>query len=212
VLADRERNEVAQIQATMRKRLDALRADTTIVPRERQRRMAQVVLDARGRIAAISTQATTRQATEQATAYRKLFGLRAGHSAEDRAYRDGLAARVAEGSLSASDASRLYDIASARGDDAAMTALAELAWTHSGDELGGNAWHPILDNYRSRSGELEGAMSTLVSLVSPSKLDTLRERMELEVSQPDDLPGNLQWLAGPEDTLGAQTAGQNWSA
>jgi hypothetical protein len=200
MLTDNERNEVAQIHATMQQRLDTLRADETIVPRERQRRMAKTILSARDRIAEINAQATTRRDRQQATAYRTLFGLHAGHSAEDRAYRDNLAARVADGSLDATGASQLYDIASARGDEVAMTALAELAWAHSGDEMGGNAWHPILDAYRTRSDEMESAMTSLVSMVNPDRIDVMRERLELEVTQPSDLPGNLEWLASDADS------------
>jgi hypothetical protein len=213
MLTDKERNEVATIQATMQQRLAALRADTTIVPRERQRRMAKAVLGARERIAQINTQASTRQEKQQARAYRTLFELRTGHSAEDRAYRDNLAARVAEGSLDATGASKLYNIAAARGDDMAMTALAELAWANSGNELGGSAWHPILDAYRGRSDELESAMTTLVSIVSPDKLGVMRERLEMEVTQPSDLPGNLDFLASDADSTSSDPQpAQNWQA
>jgi hypothetical protein len=211
VLSEKERNEVAQIQATMRKRLETLRADSSVVPRERQRRMAQAVIDAREAVKAIKDKADARQGTEQDAAYKTLFGLNAGRAAEDRSYRDSLAARVDEGSLDANRAAALYNLAVTRGDELGMTALAELAWQHSGDEMGATAWHPILDAHRGQSDELGNAMTSLVALVNPDKISRMREKLELEVVQPEDLPGNLEWLAGDEDSLSGGTA-QNWSA
>jgi hypothetical protein len=170
--------------------------------------MARAVLAARKDMATLRGNSAARAEVDRRAAYGKLFGIK---SAEDRAYRDNLSDRVAEGSLNATKARALYDLAVARGDDAAVAALAELAWSHSGDELGGEAWHPILDAYRSRSDAMENAMSVLVEISSPDKMVTMREKLSLEVLAPSDLTGNLEFLASDAETMDAGTpVGQNW--
>jgi hypothetical protein len=203
MLDNEERAEAAQIQAGLARRLDAARRDQTITSRERQRRQAKAVLAARGDMSTLRQKSADRETAVQQKAYRALFGIRPDKSAEDRAYRDSLAAR----DLSATEACALYDQAVARRDDLAMTALAELAWQHSGDEMGGPAWHPILDAFRTEP-RMEDAMVSLVELANPGRLDKLRDKMTTDIQQPSDLPGNLDWLAGDaEQDAGARVMG-----
>jgi hypothetical protein len=207
-LLESERQEARRIQARLAGQLEATRADKTIGTRQRQRQMARAVLAAREDMQALRSQSAARAEVDRRAAYGKLFGIK---SADDRAYRDSLAARVAEGSLNATKARALYDLAVQRGDDLAVMALAELAWSHSGDELGGEAWHPMLDAYRSRSDAMENAMSVLVEISSPDKLVMMREKLSVEVLAPSDLPGNLEFLATDAETMDAGTpVGQNW--
>jgi hypothetical protein len=209
-LLESERTEAMQIQARLAGQLGATRADKTIGTRERQRQMARAVLAARKNMTALRSQSAARAEVDRRVAYGKLFGIK---SADDRAYRDSLAARVAEGSLNATKARALYDLAVQRGDDVAVMALAELAWSHSGDELGGEAWWSLLDSYRNRSDALESAMSVLAEISSPDKLDTMREKLSLEVLAPSDLTGNLEFLASDAETMDSGTpVGQNWQA
>jgi hypothetical protein len=207
MLSEQEMQEAGQIQAGLRQRLDAARLDQTITTRERQRRMARAVLSARTGIQTLRASSAAREAAEQQAAYRRLFGIRPDRAAEDRAYRDQLAAR----GLSASDAAQLYDQAAARGDDLALTALAELAWAQSGDEMAGKAWHPILDAYTASSDVRGAAMDSLTALAFPDKPARMRERMALEVPQPSDLPGNIDWLASDaERDAGSRPMGMPW--
>lgn len=196
MLNDQEREQAGQIHETMRQKLNAARADVTVTKRERDRRIAKAVLSAKAALAELHTRSALRDQGEQAKAYRQLFGLDRTRAAEDRAYRDSLAAR----NLSAADAISLYHQAQARGDKLAMTALAELAWSNSGDEFGGDAWHPILDHYTASTTVNTVSMGELVQLVNPDRLEQMRDKLLFEVVQPTDITGNLEYLASDAET------------
>ena len=155
----------------------------------------------------IRDSAAAREAEESASAYRAAFGIRPDRSAEDRAYRDSLATR----NLTHSEAGALFAQAQARGDSVAQTALAEYAWGQRNNELDGHAWIPLLESYAGSSAVFGKALSTLVGIEQPSKLERLQQKMSMEVAVPSDMHGDLNYLARDDEPSGDRPIGMPWA-
>ena len=204
MLSEAEIQHIGQIQSKLRTDLAAAESNRELSKRARDRARAKAVLGAREGMKEIRDSAAAREAGESQTAYRRLFGIR---SDSDRQYRDNLAAR----NLSAPEARALYAQAYTRGDELAMTAIAELAWTHRTDQLDGNSWLPILETYSSQSAILRSAAETLVGIEQPSKLDRLQQKMAMEVVVPSDMHGDLNYLARDDEPSGDRPIGMPWA-
>ena len=204
MLNDQELTEAAKIRAKLDKALTTAISAQGITQRERNRQRARALLSAREDMAALRQQSGERELAEQAKNYRAAFGLRPDKSAEDRAYRDSLAAR----NLSAQAARQLYAQAAARGDDVAMTAIAELAWGMTGNELDGRAWQPILQEYGATKPAYDAALAAMSDAANPDRMAQFRDKTTLEISQPKDMRGSLEALAADDQPAGS--TGMPW--
>jgi len=209
MLFDSEIQEAGQIRAKLAKRLEQIGATQGITKREADRQRARAILAARGEMAELRGKSDERIAGDTAKAYRAAFGIRPDRSAEDRAYRDSLVANKTD----APTARALMAQAVARGDDVAMTALAEYAWQHHGEPMEGKAWIPILETYGESSDAYRNALGTLVSLTSPDKISRFQDKLATEITQPSDLVGNLDYLAADDEPSqsSAHPAGMPWA-
>jgi hypothetical protein len=89
----------------------------------------------------------------------------------------------------------MYDQAAARGDEVAMTAIAELAWSNGDDPMGGSAWSSILSAYGASKPQYDTALSALSAAANPDRVTKFRDKAALEITQPSDLRGSLEALA-----------------
>lgn len=208
MLSEAELQHIGMIQSKLRTDLAATEGNKELNKRARDRARAKAILGAREAIREIRESAAAREADESGRAYKALFGIRPDRAGEDRQYRDGLAAR----NLSAAEARALYAQAHTRGDELAMTAIAELAWQHRSDQLDGSNWIPILEAHAGTSAALGNAAATLVSIEQPSKLDRLQEKMAMEVPVPSDMHGDLNYLAQDDEPSGDRPIGMPWGA
>ncbi len=207
MLNDQEMQEAAQIRAKMDRYMTVAMTTQGITRREQDRQRAQALISAKQDMAALRERSASREQAEQAKNYRAAFGIRPDRSAEDRAYRDSLAARK----LSAQDARQLYAQAAARGDDVAMTALAEIAWQNSGNELDGQAWSPILDEYGASKPAYDDALTAMTAAMNPDRMQQFRDKTILEIVKPSDLRGDLNALAADEQSASGHPAGMPWT-
>lgn len=199
--------QATAIRSELARKLAQIGATQGITRREADRRKAQAVLAAREEMRELRAGSNDRSSEEAAKSYKACFGIRPDRSAEDRAYRDSLAAQE----LSATDASRLMAQAIMRGDELAQTALAEYAWNAHHDPVSGKSFIPVLESYADAG--YGDALNALASLSEPSKIDRFTDKVATEISQPSDLPGNLDYLArDDEPTEGARSIGTSWIA
>jgi hypothetical protein len=181
----------------MDRRLTQIIGSSDLTDRARARERARAILDARDAMSAIRTRSDERTAAEFATAYRQAFGLRPDRSAEDRAYRDSLAAR----DIGPTEAQALFAQAQARGDELAKTALAEYAWTRKDNPLDGKAWvDAVLQPYGDSNSSYDKAIMTLIGIGNPDRMTQFRDKTATEITQPSDLRGDLRALAAEEGT------------
>lgn len=206
MLNESELAEAAQIRNTMQRKLDAAMTTQGITSRERNRLRARALIGARQDMAELRQRSGEREQAEQAKHYRAAFGIRPDKSAEDRAYRDALAAR----GLSAQAARQLFAQAAARGDDVAMTAIAELAWNNTGNELDGQAWSPILTEYGATKPAYDTALAAMTEAANPDRMAQFRDKATLEIVQPSDLRGSLEALAADDEPSGGSSTGMSW--
>ena len=207
MLNDQEMQEAAQIRNAMQRKLDAAMGTQGITRREQNRQRARALIDARQAMAELRARSVTRETADQAKHYRAAFGLRPDKSAEDRAYRDSLAAR----NLSASDARQLFAQAEARGDDVAMTAIAELAWQNGDNELDGHAWSPILEAYGASKPQYDTALTALSEASNPDRVAQFYDKAVLEIPQPSDLRGSLETMAADDEPASGGSTGTPWA-
>jgi hypothetical protein len=207
MLTNDEMAEAAQIRAKLDRALTAAISAQGITSHERNRQRARAIISARQDMAALRARSAQREQAEQAKHYKAAFGIRPDKSAEDRAYRDSLAAR----NLSASDARQLFAQAEARGDDVAMTAIAELAWQNGDNELDGRAWSPILNEYGASKPQYDTALTAMSAAANPDRMAQFRDKAALEISQPRDLRGSLEALAADDQPAsGGRSMGMQW--
>lgn len=207
MLNDQELGEAAQIRAKLDRALTAALSTQELTTRGRNRLRARALIDARQAMAELRERSATRETAEQAKHYRAAFGIRPDKSAEDRAYRDSLAAR----GLSAQAARELFAQAQARGDDVAMTAIAELAWANGDNELDGKAWWPILDEYGATKPAYDTALTAMSAVANPDRMAQFRDKAALEIQQPADLRGSLESLAADDQPASGRAAGTDWT-
>jgi hypothetical protein len=207
MLNNDELAEAAQIRAKLDRVLTAAISTSEMTTRGRNRLRARAIIDARQAMAELRARSATRETAEQAKHYKAAFGIRPDKSAEDRAYRDSLAAR----NLSAQDARQLFAQAAARGDDVAMTAVAELAWANGDNELDGRAWWPILDEYGATKPAYDTALTAMSAVGNPDRMQQFRDKAALEITQPSDLRGNLDALAADDEPASGRPVGMPWT-
>jgi hypothetical protein len=189
-LNDREQQQAATIQARMRAGLAAAEANGDLTREARDRLRARAVLKAKADMAALRQAADSRQASETGRAYKAAFGLRPNRASEDRAYRDGLAANPP----TVSKVQELFNQALARGDELAMTALAELAWMNRGEP--GGHWLELLERYGGVSPQYDRAIRDLIALTEPNRSQQITDKLQTEIVVPPDLArGSLESMA-----------------
>lgn len=206
MLNNDELTEAAQIRAKLDRALTVAISTQELTTRGRDRLRARALIAARQDMAALRERSAQREQTDQAKHYRAAFGLRPDKSAEDRAYRDSLASR----GLSAQAARQLFAQAEARGDDVAMTAIAELAWNNTGNELDGKAWSPILSEYGALKPAYDTALAAMTEAANPDRMQQFRDKTATEISQPSDLRGSLEALAADDEPAAGGSTGMSW--
>ncbi len=206
MLNDQELGEAAQIRAKLDRALSAAMATQEMTQRGRNRLRARALISARQDMAALRERSASREQAEQARHYRAAFGIRPDKSAEDRAYRDSLAAR----NLSASDARQLYDQAVARGDELAQTAIAELAWANGDEPLGGTGWSEILSAYGASKPQYDTALSAMSAVANPDRVAQFYDKAVLEIAQPSDMHGGLESLAADDEPASDSGTSVQW--
>lgn len=83
------------------------------------------------------------------------------------------------------------------GDELQARALAKMAWDHRLDEMGGAAWvDGVLQLYGDASPDNDRLITNLLTFGGyASKIDRFRDKLQTEIPQPSDLPGDLGRLA-----------------
>jgi hypothetical protein len=194
MLVKDERERASAIQARLRDQLAAINANHDLTPRARDRLKAQAVLSAREQMAALREASNNRHTREQRNAYYRAFGIDPTRSAEDRAYRDQLAANPP----SAKAAAEMMAQAQQRGDTLAQRALAEMAWNNRRDPT--QYWVGVLNLYGDSGGQQALSIVDLAIYDDPSKQERLRDKLYTEIMKPSDLPGDLKTLASDDGT------------
>jgi hypothetical protein len=192
MLVQDERERANGIQMGLRDQLAGIDVDRDLTPRARDRLKAQAVLVARGRMAALREASDEHHTREQRNAYYRAFGIDPKRSAEDRAYRDQLAANPP----SAAEAQRMMAQAQARGDTLAQRALAELAWNNRRDPT--QYWVGVLNLYGDANGQQALAITDLIIYDDPNKQERFRDKMYTEIMQPRELAGDLKMIAADD--------------
>ena len=207
MLNEQELAEAAQIRAKLDRATDAAMSAQDLTKRGRDRLRARAIIDARQAMAELRGRSASREQEETAEHYRAAFGIRPDRSAEDRQYRDSLAAR----NPSAAEARAMYDQAVARGDELAQTAIAELAW-QNGDSIDGPGWSPILDAYGASKPAYDTALTAMSAAANPGRAVQFYDKALLEIAQPSDLRGSLETLAADDEPASGGSAGMSWNA
>jgi hypothetical protein len=190
MLTDQERMQASQIQTRMRADLARAEASGDLNHDARNRLRARAVIRARAEMAELRQAADARHASDTAQAYKAAFGLRPDRAAEDRSYRDSLATKPPN----VSQAQGLFAQAQARGDELAMTALAEFAWINRGEP--GGHWIELLGQYGDVSPAYDRAIRDLIALTEPDRRMQITDKLQTEIVAPPDLQhGNLEAMA-----------------
>ena len=80
--------------------------------------------------------------------------------------------------------------ARARNDTLAMTALAEVAWGHR-HEPGGH-WITVLNEFGDVDAENDHHITNLLIFSEPDRQQKFSDKLYTNITQPADLPGNLE--------------------
>jgi hypothetical protein len=201
MLIDSEVEKAKQIQAALRGELDGIRQVQGLTNRERSRLMARAVLAARGQLRDLRTASAEREAGEQRKAYLAAFGIDPTRASEERTLR----AEIAAANPGALDTERMMDSALRIGDLLQAKAIASYAFDHRNDEMGGQTYRGVLDQYAGHSDGLTRIITNLavfdgdVGNSGPAKLQRMADKLLTEVPQPHDLPGDLGSLAADDE-------------
>jgi hypothetical protein len=210
MLIDKEIQQVREIQAGLQRDLEEIRAEAGLTNRERQGRMARVVVSARAQLRELRAASDAREGGEQRKAYIAAFGIDPSRAAEERALRSELAAS-APGAVEVRDA---MTEALRIGDTLAARVLAAYAWDHRNDELGGDYFRGTINAYADSSPEITRVITSVAALdgatgsSGPARLQRLQDKLLTEIPTPSDLPGNLEYLAA--DDPSPANSGAQW--
>jgi hypothetical protein len=210
MLTPGERAEATEIQASLARTLEEIRADTGLTDREKRRQMARMVLSARDSMHALRADAAEFDGAERTEAFRTAFGIDPNRAAEERTIRAGLSA---ESPGPVEIAARLQN-AIAIGDWLAAKVLGAYAYSHKDDPLDGGAYKGVLNQYADISPSVEQAMIALrdadagTSASGDDRLARFQDKIALEISVPSELSGgSLDAYAADDDPAPASPAG-----
>ena len=209
MLNDAETQEAARIQARLQEKLAALDANTDLAPRGRDRLRARALLDAQNTLRTLREQSDAREKAAFDKAYKDAFGLSLERPGEDRQLRAELAANPPD----AIEAGKRMVNALAIDDKYMARALAQIAFDHRMDELGGEAWIGVAELYGGSAPAVDKLMSAVFAAGAvPAKLDRFRDKVATEVQVPSDLQrGSLAAIASDDDGT-AQAPGASFGA